>query len=151
MTRAGFTLLELMVSLLVAMLVVNAAWSGLHLLMMGDRAADRDAELALEEAKVLELLLRDLRSSIAVEPTGDGYRITRYTLVQGSLQQVRADWSLEPGPALVRRIGPRVTASFRFNLKLADVQRPFRLRLERVPGAQFLEEVVDGAARPKAD
>lgn len=147
--RHGFTLVELVVGLLVASLFVMVASEALSALHKGDDSTERAAAQALAQSILMEQLLRDLRSSSAVEPDGAGWRIRLHVLEGGALVEREVTWSQElppPAAAGAPRAPVRVTrrdpaGRTRVFEVLAGVEgetSPLALRIEPVDDVLFI-------------
>lgn len=153
--RRGFTLVELAVASLIGIIALIVAFNAIVLLTRGEKSADRDASKALTDARLMQALLQDLRSSFDVQPpnpTSD-FTVRRYVKPKGSstLQEQKVQWKVinDPkNPRITRQVEgePRIEE---FNYKgLLDSKNPntnlnastplgVKLRLEKVSDVRF--------------
>lgn len=124
--------------MLIAALIIGAVWSALHLVTVGDRVADREAARALEEARAMELLLRDLRSSDGPvqTPADQVYRLTRWTRQGERLASIEVEWRVHPDHRITRTVGDKVQ-TFTFDAQMDRARKPFRLRVEKDSGLEW--------------
>lgn len=138
----GVTMVELTVGILLASIFVFVGYRALGMLGRGEKSSDRQSTRALLEARLLERLLRDLRSATApVERLGDGtYKISRSVLVNGAMENCEVLWKVVPGadgPRVVREETGASAQEFRFSGLLDPGAPPFRFHIEKVPDALF--------------
>jgi type II secretory pathway pseudopilin PulG len=153
-TRRGFTLVELAVAALVGIIALMVAFNAIILLTKGEKSADRDASKALTDARLMQSLLQDLRSSFEVtppNPTTD-FVVRRYATPasgSGPLVEQKVEWKIINDPK-----NPRITRQVQgesrvdeFSYKgLLDPKNPnlsantplaVKLRLEKVSNVRF--------------
>ncbi|MBI4859406.1 MAG: prepilin-type N-terminal cleavage/methylation domain-containing protein [Candidatus Riflebacteria bacterium] len=143
--RLGFSLVEILVVLVVGALLLYVAYNGLVLLRRSERSIDREASRAIMEARVLELLMHDIRSSWGpVSSPGDGeYRLVRAVMVDGELKAVAVTWRMRDGgggqsaPVLVRTVEGQRPQEFRFSGLVKPDEPRFAFRIEDVPDGLF--------------
>lgn len=150
MTRRAYTLVESMVAVALAGLIIGAVWNSLHLVTVGDRVADREAARALEEARAMELLLRDLRSASGPVNTENGpgegelsYQFRRWVRgrAEDRLKEVGVTWKLQTGQRITRIVEGESPMNFHFDPRMEKTGRPFKLRIEKVSKVDWQKEV----------
>jgi hypothetical protein len=95
---------------------------------------------AIMEARMMEVVLRDVRSSteaIHVDADGKGYRIRRWVLAGGRAEPRNVAWRLVDGKKVTRQEESGPVQEFDFT-QLFDSETPsIRFRVERVPEGTF--------------
>lgn len=88
--RRGFTLIEVSIVIAIMVVILVAVWSALSQLGRSEQATDREATRALMQARLAEVLQRDLRSATDARAGGDGeYLIDRYVLTPNDRLEVK--------------------------------------------------------------
>lgn len=98
--RRGATLMEMVIAMTVASVALVVCWEAIRIMARYQASADTRSHEAIERSRMIEVLLRDLRS--AKEVSGDseaGYEILRWDLVGGTLGEVLVTWTVETDPA----------------------------------------------------
>jgi hypothetical protein len=136
--RCGFTLAETAVAVVLAAIVAVLLWQAVLLLSKSEKATDRAASRASMEARLMETLLKDVRSGTQLQAVGPGrYEIKRWVLDGNRMVERTVTWGMK-GPNRVERTvqgEPRVEFDF---TGLLDPGMPaFRLRLETIPDGEF--------------
>jgi prepilin-type N-terminal cleavage/methylation domain-containing protein len=139
MARRAFTLVELSVAMLVAAVVLVAAFQAISVMARTQKSADVKASRALLEAQLLESLLEDLRSR-AGPPTPQGAftRFDRYVVQGGTLVTHKVTWTREGNTRIVRDEDGRKREFDFTGLLDADV-REVEFKLEASPG-EFMSQ-----------
>lgn len=147
MKHHAFTLIEAMVALILAALIIGVVWNSMHLVSVGEGVADREAARALEEARAMELLLRDLRSASSSVTEQDGPRqgektfaFHRWTKVNERLENVAVVWRLQLDHRMSRRMGNDPETTFHFDPNMDRTQRPFKFKIEKISTARWTPE-----------
>ena len=116
--RTGFTMVELAVAMAVGALVFLAAGTAINTLMNSEsgsykKALDR-SDTAVQQARLMEYLLRDIRSSAGpITETEMPLQIQRYIRqADGSLATVEVTWAMNEDEIVRTQDGREV--SFRF-------------------------------------
>jgi len=143
--RSGYTLLESLVALMIAVVIIESVWASMHLITVGERSADRDAARALEEARALELLLRDLRSAAGPVTEEDSavagersFKLQRWTPgADHRLKSIDVTWQVVAHNRIVRTAAGEPMQTFQFDRAFDDARRPFDLRVQKVDSAQW--------------
>lgn len=137
----AFTLIELMVALLVALIGLTIAYELIVGVLRGQKSSDARSSRALLEAQMLEILLRDLRSVApgssgqavdnpfpGLPETGQSVSFMRWVYVNGELQTRQVEWARASENRIVRRAEGEPEKVFDFNGLLgADVKLRFRV------------------------
>lgn len=136
-SRRGFTLIELVVAFAVGSMIFLAAGSAISTLMSNKRGSYKRglerADLAIQQARVMEYLLRDIRSSVGV-PDRDGeiIRLSRYVRQpDGTLSLAEVTWEAK-NPALLVRTENGVETRFRFQGLVEGAEDVFYLKVESI-------------------
>lgn len=147
MRRRGFTLVELVLAMALALVVTVFAWRALYQLTDREtgalsRARQR-SEWAMQQSLVMELLLRDVRSAAEIPPdTGTGLVLWRYVpTADGGLDLREVRWSFDDS-TLVREEEGRAPQRFTSGAVLGTAASA--LLLEVTPMRQVLFDPVDG-------
>ena len=124
MRRRGFTLVEISIVIAILVVIMVAVWSALSQLGRSEKATDREATRALMQARLAEMLQRDLRSATGVHPSGDrGYRIDRWVLAGDKLEIKAALWRQVDEFKISRTLGSDPPQEFNFR-GLLDTDSP---------------------------
>jgi prepilin-type N-terminal cleavage/methylation domain-containing protein len=112
--RQGFTLVEVAVAVALAALFVGTVYETVLNLSRNQKAGERRSRLAIEQARIMETLLRDLRSAKEIVATGDGnYEIARNVRTPGGLELVQVTWRRGEDGETVREASDGTLAHFR--------------------------------------
>lgn len=142
MIRRGFTLMELMIVLLIGIVMINSAYQAIHLMGDAEKATEKASARAMVEARLTELLLRDLRSAASVNKTsGERYTIDRWILGTPRMTKVTVTWAVEEKVRVVREAPNEPREVFDFDGLLDPNEPAFKLRLEKVPDSTFVDPV----------
>jgi prepilin-type N-terminal cleavage/methylation domain-containing protein len=96
MRRRGYSLLEILIALAIGSGILAVGMQALVVLRKGEVEAEARSARAIRQARLLETLLRDLRSSVEVEAQGPGQlRIRRYVLLGDRIDLKEVRWSRE--------------------------------------------------------
>lgn len=129
--RRGFTLTELMVAMAIGMIATVVAYAAVHLMARAERTTDRHASRTLAEARLAEMLIRDLRSAAGVTRDSDtAYRITRWVLEQGKMVKREATWRVVDKVRVMREMPGEPRTVFDFDGLLDPDQPAFKFRVE---------------------
>ena len=136
--RRGFTLVEAAVALTIGALLLVVAYNAIALFVKGEKSTDREATRAIVEARLMEILLQDVRSSVSVAQAGpDRYHIVRYVSNGGSIEKREVVWQVENGTLVTRQMEGEPVREFNFTGLLAPKTVAVKLRLDRVAHATF--------------
>jgi type II secretion system protein J len=139
MRPRGFTLVELIVAIAVGVVLLYAAYQAIGGLARSEKVLDRKASRAIVMARLMEYLMADLRSAVAVTPQGQGqYSIERSVFDGSQLSRRAVVWRQQSETLIIRQ--PAWGNSQQFNFQgLLDPDVPaLRFRLERVPDVLFV-------------
>lgn len=128
--RPGFTLVELMVAFALLSVVLSVGWSALSLLTRQEEGVNRRSQRALQQAQMMEMLFRDLRSASGIAPAGpDAYQITRYREISGRLEESVVVWKkVDPVRVVREETGiPTQTYDFTGTLEPGNLALEFRI------------------------
>jgi prepilin-type N-terminal cleavage/methylation domain-containing protein len=135
----GVTVVELTVALVVGAIVMVAAYEAIHVLLRSEKSSDKVSTRTLAEARLMEMLLMDLRSSLSVTETGEQeYTIERYAFQGGKVGIQNVTWRVVDDQRVVREADGESSQEFDFTGLLDPRSPAFRFRLERVPDATFV-------------
>lgn len=132
--RRGFTLTELTIAMVIGFIAMAIAYQAMHLLLRAEESTDRKATRTLAEARLNEMLLRDLRSSTAViSKNKDEYTITRWVMEAGTMVKQDATWRVVDKVRVVRELPGESPMTFDFDGLLDPGEPAFKFRLEKPP------------------
>lgn len=141
--RAGFTMVEIGVALVVASLISVMAYRAIYQITAADKgslaSARRRADAAIQQSQMMELLLRDLRSATELPPAGgETFSMTRWTPgPDGALVEQLVTWEKRDDVTVVRRAEGEPPKVFSFE-GLLEEQRPvLEFRVEPVTDVLF--------------
>lgn len=145
--RRGTTLVELVVALLVGVLALMLAFNGILLMVRGERSTDREASKALVDARLVQTLLQDLRSSArSIEGKAGGpFTISRWVLDRDRMVERKVTWTMASKTRLQRQMEGEPPEIFDYTGVLDPTSLALSLRITRVVGAVM--RFPDGAAR----
>jgi hypothetical protein len=129
--RSAVTLVELTLALIIGSLALYIAYQGMHLMVRAEESTDRKASRTLAEARLQEMLLRDLRSSVSVaKKSADEYTISRWVMDGKKMVKRDATWRIVDKVRVTRELPGEGTMTFDFNGLLDPDEPAFRFRLE---------------------
>ena len=130
--RRGFTIVELLVAMVIGLAVMIVAYGAMHLMIKAEEGTDKRATRAMAEARLSEMLMRDLRSSVAVTPKSTAeYTITRYVMDAGKMVTKDATWKVLKGVKVTRDLPGDTSMTFDFDGLLDPNEPAFKFRVDR--------------------
>lgn len=136
--RPGFTLIEVLVAMLVGSALMYFGYQALVVLARGEKMTDRESARAIVQARTMEYLTRDLRSSVAVTDLATGhFRITRYVPIDGRLQTRTVEWQVHDGRRVTRQQEGEPVQEFNFTGLLEPNSPALALKMERTTDTVF--------------
>lgn len=124
--RRGFTLIELTIVIILGMLVIGIIYQSVHLLLRSEDRTDKGSMRAIMEARMMETLLKDVRSASDVQEivASKQYKIVRYVLENGRAVSRDIVWKLDAAGRKVTRDEPGPGATMFDFTELMDFDAP---------------------------
>lgn len=138
--RHAFTIVEVTIALAVGVLLLAVAFSMVHFMGKSEESTDRDSVRAMASARMMQILLFDLRSACApvVKVSETEYAVDR-TVVDGSGAAAtrKITWKVA-GDKVLRVAPPEPQQEFNFKDLMLPADGPtFKLRVEQIPDGTF--------------
>ena len=142
MRRSAFTLVEMSVAMLIGAIALTVAFNAILMLVKGEKSTDRDASKAIVDARLMQTLLQDMRSSVEVTETTPGkeFRVVRWlsTTPGGKLEKKVVTWKLVSDTRVTRQLeGAAKPEEYDYTGLLSPQTPAVKLRLEKVSDVRF--------------
>ena len=138
--RTALTLVELTIVFALVVLTVVIVYQAIHILLRSEDRTDKGSMRAITEARMMETLLKDVRSAADVnEVTPDKeYKITRYVIEAGRAVTREITWRLEANGRKVTRLETGgATQTFDFTELMDFNSPPVQFRIKKAGDVQF--------------
>jgi prepilin-type N-terminal cleavage/methylation domain-containing protein len=138
MRRRAFTLLEIIVVLAILVVICAAVWTALSHLGTTEKTTDREATRALLQARLAEMLQRDLRSAADPVISRDReFEIHRYVLEGDRLEVRTVIWKKSDAFKITRTLGKDKPQEFDFRGLLKPESLGVDIRMEKLGDVMF--------------